>query len=251
MKNALADPVAWHKHSSHNHPRLPFRDAYVSNLSGYPPRPVIPSTSLPRIYPTPNIPTMLRTPRFAAHSVSRVIFTQRRLASTKTLKQVLDEVIPPKQAQLKKLKAEHGQAVIGDIKVEHVIGGMRGLKSMLWEASVLDPIEGIRFHGLTIPDCQKALPAAPGGKEIIAESMLWLLLTGKIPTEAETRQLSRELADKGELPSHVEKLLDSLPQTLHPMTQLGMGVAALNHDSAFAAAYEKGIKKAEYWTVCS
>ena len=31
------------------------------------------------------------------------------------------------------------------------------------------------------------------------------------------------------------------------MTQLGMGVAALNHDSAFAAAYEKGIKKTEYW----
>lgn len=32
------------------------------------------------------------------------------------------------------------------------------------------------------------------------------------------------------------------------MTQLGMAVAALNHDSAFAAAYEKGIKKTEYWT---
>lgn len=32
------------------------------------------------------------------------------------------------------------------------------------------------------------------------------------------------------------------------MTQLGMGVAALNHDSAFAAAYEKGIKKTQYWT---
>lgn len=32
------------------------------------------------------------------------------------------------------------------------------------------------------------------------------------------------------------------------MTQLGMGVAALNHDSAFAAAYEKGIKKTEYWS---
>jgi citrate synthase len=27
-----------------------------------------------------------------------------------------------------------------------------------------------------------------------------------------------------------------------------MGVAALNHDSAFAAAYEKGVKKADYWT---
>lgn len=31
------------------------------------------------------------------------------------------------------------------------------------------------------------------------------------------------------------------------MTQLGMGVAALNHDSAFAAAYEKGVKKTQYW----
>jgi citrate synthase len=32
------------------------------------------------------------------------------------------------------------------------------------------------------------------------------------------------------------------------MTQLGIGVAALNHDSSFQAAYEKGMKKGEYWT---
>src|ERR1700733_13283953 len=38
-----------------------------------------------------------------------------------------------------------------------------------------------------------------------------------------------------------------LPKSLHPMTQLGIGVAALNHDSAFQAAYEKGMKKTEYW----
>ncbi len=31
------------------------------------------------------------------------------------------------------------------------------------------------------------------------------------------------------------------------MTQLGMGVAALNHESKFQAAYERGIKKNEYW----
>ncbi|KAI0345418.1 citrate synthase [Trametopsis cervina] len=175
-------------------------------------------------------------------------WSSRRLVSTKTIREALEEVIPAKQAQLKTLKTEHGSAVLGDIKVEHLIGGMRGLKSMLWDASVLDPNEGIRFHGLSIPDCQKQLPAAAGGKEIIAESMLWLLLTGKVPTEAETRQFSRQLAEQGELPDHVVKLLDSFPKTLHPMTQLGMGVAALNHDSVFQAAYEKGIKKTEYWT---
>jgi len=32
------------------------------------------------------------------------------------------------------------------------------------------------------------------------------------------------------------------------MTQLGIGVAALNHDSAYQAAYERGIPKSEYWT---
>ncbi|CCM02359.1 uncharacterized protein FIBRA_04454 [Fibroporia radiculosa] len=190
---------------------------------------------------------MFRRGSAIAKSFSRGFAHQQRLASTTTIREALEDVIPHKQARLKQLKAEHGQAVIGDVKVEQIIGGMRGLKSMLWEASVLDPMEGIRFHGLSIPDCQKVLPAAQGGKEIIAESMLWLLLTGKIPTEAETRQLSRQLAEKGELPDYIVKLIDSLPQTLHPMTQLGMGVAALNQESAFAAAYERGIKKSEYW----
>ncbi|KAJ3976831.1 citrate synthase-like protein [Lentinula raphanica] len=146
---------------------------------------------------------------------------------------------------------------------------MRGLRAMLWDSSVLDPEEvsylvyvlypdvsmlislcdqGIRFHGLSIPDCQSALPAAPGGKEIIAESMLWLLLTGQVPSAEQTRELSRTLAEKGNLPSSVASLIDSLPRTLHPMTQLGIGVAALNHDSSFQAAYEKGMKKSEYWT---
>jgi len=32
------------------------------------------------------------------------------------------------------------------------------------------------------------------------------------------------------------------------MTQLSIGVSSLNHDSKFAAAYERGIPKAEYWT---
>lgn len=31
------------------------------------------------------------------------------------------------------------------------------------------------------------------------------------------------------------------------MTQLGIGVAALNHDSQFQAAYERGITKRECW----
>lgn len=31
------------------------------------------------------------------------------------------------------------------------------------------------------------------------------------------------------------------------MTQLSIAVSALNHDSKFVAAYERGIPKSEYW----
>lgn len=157
------------------------------------------------------------------------------------------EVVPKKQEQAMALRSKYGQEHVGDIKVENVFGGMRGLKVMLWEGSVLDPNEGIRFHGLSIPDCQKVLPTAKDGKEIIAESMLWLLLTGQVPSETQTRDFSRQLAEKGDLPKYIEDLLDSFPRNLHPMTQLSMGVAALNSESKFAAAYERGIKKTEYW----
>ena len=42
-------------------------------------------------------------------------------------------------------------------------GGMRGMKGLVWETSVLDADEGIRFRGYTIPECQELLPKAPGG----------------------------------------------------------------------------------------
>ena len=70
-------------------------------------------------------------------------------------------------------------------------GGMRGIKGLVTETSVLDPEEGIRFRGYSIPECQKILPKAPGGAEPLPEGLFWLLLTGKVPTEAQVQALSK------------------------------------------------------------
>lgn len=118
---------------------------------------------------------------------------------------------------------------------------------MVWEGSVLDPNEGIRFHGRTIKDCQQQLPKGTSGTEMLPESMFWLLLTGEVPTVDQVRQLSRQLAGKAQIPAFVENMLDNFPKDLHPMTQFACAVAALNHTSVFAKAYEKGINKADYW----
>ena len=162
------------------------------------------------------------------------------------LKSTLKEIIPAKRELLKKVKS-HGAKVIGEVKVENTIGGMRGLKAMTWEGSVLDANEGIRFHGKTIKECQEELPKGTTGTEMLPEAMFWLLLTGQVPSTSQVRALSKELAEKSSLPRFVEDMLDNFPTDLHPMTQFACAVSALNYTSVFAKAYEKGINKSEYW----
>jgi citrate synthase len=123
----------------------------------------------------------------------------------------------------------------------------RGIKGMIWEGSVLDANEGIRFHGKTIKECQSILPKGKTGQEMLPEGMFWLLLTGQVPTEGQVRALSRTFAENAELPEFVVKMMDAFPTTLHPMTQMSIAVSALNHDSKFARMYEKGLNKADYW----
>lgn len=167
--------------------------------------------------------------------------------SSSDLKSALKSVIPERRDLYKQVKAKADHK-LGDITVGMVIGGMRGLKAMQWDASVLDGNSGIRFYGLTIKDCLERLPKGRTGTEILPESMLWFLLTKQIPTDAQVHALSKDLADQGDLPTHTKQILDSMPKTLHPMTQMSIAVASLNHDSAFEKAYSAGsLKKADYW----
>ena len=163
------------------------------------------------------------------------------------LKTTLRALIPERRLELKELKS-HADKKIGDVKVENVLGGMRGLKSMIWDGSVLDANEGIRFHGHTIADCSKFLPKGKTGQEMAPEGMFWLLLTGVMPTQHQVNDLSRWLANNSQLPKHIFMLMRNLPHHFHPMTKLAIGVSALNSHSAFARRYAEGkLDKKDYW----
>ncbi|CAI2181122.1 9549_t:CDS:2, partial [Funneliformis geosporum] len=168
-------------------------------------------------------------------------------SKSKSLKERLEELIPLKQEEVKQVKKEHGAKSLGNITVDMVYGGMRGIKGLIWEGSVLDPEEGIEFRGLTIPDCRKRLPAADDGEEPLPEGLFWLLVTGEIPTKEQVKALSAEWAARSSIPSFVEDLIDRCPNTLHPMSQFSLAVTALQHDSTFAKAYQSGVNKSEYW----
>jgi citrate synthase len=76
---------------------------------------------------------------------------------------------------------------------------------------------------------------------------LYLLLTGELPTEKDTKDLSQELARRGVLGREAESVIDALPTTMHPMTQLSIGVLALQPQSLFAQAYSEGVHKNKLW----
>ncbi|TPX61835.1 hypothetical protein PhCBS80983_g00774 [Powellomyces hirtus] len=168
-------------------------------------------------------------------------------AKTQSLKDRLKELIPEKQAEVKEVRAKFGSKSMGETTVDMMYGGMRGIKGLVWEGSVLDSEEGIRFRGYTIPECQKLLPAAEGGEEPLPEALFWLLVTGEVPTAEQVKQLSADWAARSAIPSYVEDLLDRCPNTLHPMSQFALAITALQHESSFAKAYQSGVPKTQYW----
>lgn len=101
------------------------------------------------------------------------------------------------------------------------------VQGLIWEGSVLDADEGIRFRNLTIPECQEKLPSAEGGSEPLPEGLFWLLLTGEVPTSDQVKGLSQEWAARAEIPKFVEELIDRCPNTLHPMSQFSLAVTAV------------------------
>jgi len=145
------------------------------------------------------------------------------------------------------LKVIHSS--LGEVTVDQALGGARGVKCMIWETSLLDAEEGIRFRGYTIPELQKALPSVTGkdGAEPGPEALLWLLLTGEIPTRAQSEALTEELHSRAKLPAHVEPLIRSLPKNMHPMTKFSTAVLAMQTESEFSKAYEGGLHKSKYW----
>lgn len=62
------------------------------------------------------------------------------------LKSVLEEKIPAKQEEVKQVKKQLGEEILGKVTVNMCMGGMRGIPGLVWETSLLDPEEGIRFR---------------------------------------------------------------------------------------------------------
>ncbi len=155
--------------------------------------------------------------------------------------------LPAWRERIKSLAKEHAEVVVDHVNIGQILGGMRDIKSLLSDVSFVDPAEGIRFRGLSIPELLKALPKARGGKMPLVGGLYYLLMIGEVPTKEQAQEVEDEWAKRAEIPDYVYKMLKTMPKDAHPMILLNLAVMSLERTSAFASKYKEGMKKDEYW----
>ena len=163
------------------------------------------------------------------------------------LKEVLKKKIDGWRPRTTKLVKEFGSTKVGEVTIAQAIGGMRGVKCLTTDISYLDPFEGIRFRGYTIPETLEKLPIAPGGEMPYVEGHLYLLLTGDIPTKAQVLEVVDEFKKRSQVPQYVIDMLRALPRDSHPMAMFSAAIVAMQKESVFAKKYNEGISKMDYW----
>ncbi|HEY5689553.1 MAG TPA: citrate (Si)-synthase [Yeosuana sp.] len=164
------------------------------------------------------------------------------------LKDKLYQKIQEHRPKVTQLLEEHGDVVIDHVTVAQVIGGMRGIKSLVTDISYLDPFEGIRYRGFTLPEVLAKLPKPDGADMPFVEGLYYLLLTGEIPTKEEVESLVVDFKNRRVVPRYVWDVIDAFPSNSHPMAILSAAVMSLERESHFSSNYKNGMNKMDYWS---
>jgi citrate synthase len=154
-----------------------------------------------------------------------------------TIKQALANRIPERRREIADLVKNFGDHVISNVTVKQAYGGMRGVKGLVCDTSLVDPYKGLIIRGIPIDELA----------EKSAEEIFFLLVVGELPNEEELATLKQNLFARSEVPEYVWKVMRDLPETAHPMDMLVTAIAILEDQSVFRKRYDQGMKKDEYW----
>jgi citrate synthase len=163
------------------------------------------------------------------------------------LKQKLHDKIQDWRPRTEKLLKEYGDTVVDQVTIGQIIGGMRGLKSLVTDISYLDPKEGIRYRGFTLPQVFQKLPKPKGSEMPYVEGLIYLLLTGDLPNENDTADVADEMSKRRILPRYVYEVIDSFPCCSHPMSIFSTAILTMARESFFTKKYHAGLNKLDYW----
>ncbi|HNQ21472.1 MAG TPA: citrate (Si)-synthase [Phycisphaerae bacterium] len=154
-----------------------------------------------------------------------------------TLQEVLHAKIPAYREEVQRLSTKYGDKVISEVTVAQAYGGMRGVKAMVCDTSVVDADKGLYVRGRPLQEIKHLWP----------EEVFYLLLTGELPDAQGKQALQRELDRRSQVPDYVWNLLRAMADDTHPMCMLATGVLVMARESIFRKWYDKGMKREDYW----
>jgi citrate synthase len=154
-----------------------------------------------------------------------------------TLKETLAKKIPPLRDEIKAFVKQHADKKISDVSVAQAYGGMRGVKALVCDTSVVPPDKGLIIRGRPVGDLKNELP----------EAVFYLLVTGEMPDKAAVEALTKDLKARSKVPGYVWNVLEAMPKDSHPMVMFSLGILAMEKESVFRQKYTEGMPKTDYW----
>ena len=164
------------------------------------------------------------------------------------LKELLASKLPEQRKRTTRLLKEFGDVKVGEVNISQAIGGARGVRCLVTDISYLDPIEGIRFRGKTIPETMEALPKPTGKDYPYVEGFWHFLLTGDVPSKAEAEEVVEEFKTRSQVPQYVFDMLRAMPRDSHPMVMFSAAILSMQRESKFSKYYFSGkFNKMDAW----
>jgi citrate synthase len=154
-----------------------------------------------------------------------------------TLKDKLTQAIPALRDEIKTFVKSNATKSISEVTVAQAYGGMRGVKALVCDTSVVPPDKGLIIRGQPIGELKDKLP----------EAVFYLLVTGEMPDDAALEDLKKDMRSRARVPDYVWKVLEAMPKDSHPMAMFSLGILAMEKESVFRKKYTEGIKKTDYW----
>jgi len=155
--------------------------------------------------------------------------------------------LPEWRERINKLAKDNGDMKIGEVSVGQVLGGMRGVNSLVSDISYVDPYKGVLFRGFPIPELLEKLPKLEGHEFPMAGGLYYMLLIGEVPTMDEALEVECEWKRRSEIPQYVFDTLRAMSPASHPMTMFSTAILSMQPESIFAKRYEEGMHKLNYW----
>ena len=155
--------------------------------------------------------------------------------------------LPGWRSRISRLVKDYGSLKVCDVTVEQIYGGIRGVQIQVSDISYVDPLEGIRLRGYTIPEVLANLPKARGSDFPLVGGLYYLLMVDEMPTVANAYKVEDEWKARSEVPGYVIDLLRAMPHSTHPMTMFSMAILAMQTESVFSKQYSDGLPKSDYW----